>query len=206
MKFHGQYEEDRIILELLPEDVKGQYIDIGAGLPVKLSNTYFFYKMGWSGILIEPNQELAKTLQTTRSRDIILPIAITSYDGKLEMCDTIAMNSPLGGYYKNLHSDKVYEVDCITMETLLQRYPEFKEPDFVSIDIESGEDKLLSKCNFDIFKPKLIVIEHWCRGMNKEGDMLVRMDYREVWKHYLLPYYNFVEKTDGNSFYVRKEK
>ena len=60
MKFHGQFEEDKLILKYLPENPKRQYMDIGAGAPVKLSNTYFFYQMGWNGMLIEPNKKWLK--------------------------------------------------------------------------------------------------------------------------------------------------
>ncbi len=121
------------------------------------------------------------------------------------MSNTVAMNSYLGGYFNNEHPNKLYKVKCMTMNTLLKKYPDYKEPDFVSIDIESGEEKLFSKCDFRVFKPSLIVVEYWIRGFDGKGDMKVRMDYKPKWEHYLLPYYEFKEETDGNAFYLRRK-
>jgi hypothetical protein len=51
--FYSQFGEDVILSKYLTEK-KGFYLDIGSGDPVRKSNTYFLYKLGWSGILIDP--------------------------------------------------------------------------------------------------------------------------------------------------------
>ena len=51
--FYSQYGEDAIISKYFPES-EGFYLDIGSGDPVRGSNTFFLYKKGWSGILIDP--------------------------------------------------------------------------------------------------------------------------------------------------------
>ena len=52
-KYYSQFGEDTILQKYLQED-KGFYLDIGSGDPVRGSNTFFLYKKGWSGILIDP--------------------------------------------------------------------------------------------------------------------------------------------------------
>ena len=52
-KFYSQFGEDTILQKYLQEN-KGFYLDIGSGDPVRGSNTFFLYKKGWSGILIDP--------------------------------------------------------------------------------------------------------------------------------------------------------
>ena len=52
-KFYSQFGEDSILQKYLQEN-KGFYLDIGSGDPVRGSNTFFLYKKGWSGILIDP--------------------------------------------------------------------------------------------------------------------------------------------------------
>jgi len=51
--YYSQFGEDQILDKLLPEK-KGFFLDIGAGRPIRYSNTYLFYKRGWNGILIDP--------------------------------------------------------------------------------------------------------------------------------------------------------
>lgn len=43
--------EDRILREVLPP--KGTYLDIGCSTPIKSSNTFLLYLMGWSGTCID---------------------------------------------------------------------------------------------------------------------------------------------------------
>ena len=52
-EFYSQFGEDTILEKYLQEH-KGFYLDIGSGDPVRGSNTFFLYKKGWSGILIDP--------------------------------------------------------------------------------------------------------------------------------------------------------
>lgn len=48
----SQFGEDMELEKLCPPE--GVYIDIGSGRPVSGSNTYFLYKSGWSGVLVDP--------------------------------------------------------------------------------------------------------------------------------------------------------
>jgi hypothetical protein len=77
--------------------------------------------------------------------------------------------------------------------TLLDKHPEYKEPDFFSLDVDSGEAFVLSTIDFSVFKPKLIVIEYTLRGI----------DFTENWKHFLADY-DEKEQFGGNAFYLRK--
>lgn len=209
--FYSQHKEEETINKYLlsyfsidPKKETGTYIDIGGGNPIKLSNTYYYYKNNWKGIIIEPHPRYKKEILKERPNDIFLPIAITDYNGNVGMCDTATVGSSVGDLYTKQKADKSFRVDCVTMNELIKKYPNFAEPDFVTIDIESNEGKLLSKCDFEIFKPKIIVIEYWCRGIDKEGNEVDRMDYRSQWEHYLTPYYTFKEEVMGNAIYVRK--
>ena len=58
------------------------YLDIGANEPKYISNTYYFYERGSTGVLIEPNPFLYKKLKMQRPKDIILNIGIGFTDVK----------------------------------------------------------------------------------------------------------------------------
>ena len=201
---YSQDREEDIIFRYLNKKSSGIYIDIGAGDPEQISNTFHLYQMGWRGLLIEPFMRHHKAIKLKRPDDVLLSIAISDYDGEIDMCSTVSANTPLYKYYYN--SQHIYKVKCLTINTLIKEYPKYKDPDFVSIDIETGEEKLLSKCDFEIFKPELICIEHWCRGTDDAGKEVTRMDYRPIWEHYLLSHYVRGKETAGNTFYLRKGK
>ena len=55
---YSQFGEDKVIRSFLPERF-GNYLDIGAGHPVRKLNTFLLYKLGWHGTLIEPIADLA---------------------------------------------------------------------------------------------------------------------------------------------------
>jgi hypothetical protein len=52
------------------------YLDVGAFHPTKLSNTYYFYRGGRRGVLVEPNVDMAELLRTVRPKDVTLVAGI----------------------------------------------------------------------------------------------------------------------------------
>jgi hypothetical protein len=199
--YSSQHEEERFIqkyLEKNPDKEMGTYVDIGAGQPCEINNTYYYYCRGWNGLLVEPHPRYAEKIKITRPRDIFEPVAISNYDGIVQMCDTATIGSFIGDDYKRTFPVRCYNVKCMTMNTLSTKYPQFLEADILNIDIETNEDKALSQCNFEKIKPKIILIEFQVRGV----------DYRKNWEHYILPYYDFQEiiPDSSNAIYTRKKE
>ena len=50
---------------------RGTYVDVGGGHPVAGSVTFWFYKRGWSGVVVEPQGDLARLHRTLRPRDTV---------------------------------------------------------------------------------------------------------------------------------------
>ena len=46
--------EDFALMKYLAKIKNGNYIDIGSHRPVKISNTFLFYLLGWIGICVDP--------------------------------------------------------------------------------------------------------------------------------------------------------
>lgn len=207
-KSYTQHGEEEYILKYCGDKTDGIYIDIGAGFPRELSNTYFLYEKGWKGLCFEPYPHQAipldwtdkrdETWQEYRPKDILLPLALSDHNGEIVMISTGCKDSFIGEIYANQERykqgpDRV--VPCKTMESVLLDYPEFKEPDFVSIDVDSYEHKVFAGMDFNNFKPKLICVEYIVRNN----------DLRKNWEHLLLPYYEPKEVITGNCFYLRKQ-
>lgn len=60
------------------------YIDIGSFHPVKESNTYFLYKHGWSGTLVDPNSYFNVLVHELRPHDILYNCAVDVVSGTRE--------------------------------------------------------------------------------------------------------------------------
>lgn len=64
---------DRIVASLL-RDVEsgGFYVDVGAHHPITNSNTYYFYRKGWTGIAIDGSEKYKADWQRERPGDVVL--------------------------------------------------------------------------------------------------------------------------------------
>ena len=80
----SQSGEDIVLAELLP-DRRGLYVDVGAAHPRLGSNTYFLYRRGWDGLLVEPNPRIAADLRKARPRDRVIQAAAGATSGTVEI-------------------------------------------------------------------------------------------------------------------------
>src|SRR6186713_1276577 len=69
---YSQEGEDLILKRFFSEKSGGFYVDVGAHHPKRFSNTYMFYKEGWSGINIDAMPGSMKLFNKVRSKDINL--------------------------------------------------------------------------------------------------------------------------------------
>lgn len=70
---YSEFGEDFTVAVLLGFKKNGFYVDIGAFRPKELSVTYYFYKkLGWKGIIVEPNPAAKKLFRAQRSRDLFI--------------------------------------------------------------------------------------------------------------------------------------
>jgi len=163
----SQEGEDLILDRLLNNVERGFYVDVGAHHPFRFSNTQLFYERGWNGINIEPNPDNFKYFKKYRKNDINLNIGLSNIKGSLKyyMFNEPALNTfdrqeallKEKGIYR---IDKTVDVEVTTLSTVLELYlPKSKSIDFLSIDVEGFEKLILKSYNFDICRPKVIVVE-----------------------------------------------
>lgn len=143
------------------------YLDIGAYDPVIFSNTYLFYQAGCSGVLIEPDPELAYSLRQKRPKDKVLNIGISKSAGEQNF---YLVNPPTLNtfskkefeqyklFYPNTELRKVVKTKTLPLNTILEKYFD-KGLDLLSIDVEGLDYEILSSFNLDKYRPKVICIE-----------------------------------------------
>lgn len=169
-KYYSQYGEDVIINAYWFKHFQKKnifYLDIGSGHPKFLSNTYFFYKKGNSGICVDANNILCKKFHKKRSRDIIWNYAVTINDVKSccyykfnRYCyNTTNKNNVNYLQSKGLLLKKKIQVNAIGINELLEKAYNINNINFLSIDIEGQEFNLIKAINFDKYRPEIICIE-----------------------------------------------
>ena len=144
----------------------GFYIDIGAYHPYKHSNTYILHKAGWRGMNIDPRPGIKKLFDRYRPNDINIEAGIGSEDKQMTyyiLEEDQKMNSFSKESLEKLGAfesvKRTIDVPVYTLDSLLKKYPDIKNIDYLNIDAEGFEMEILSGLNFEKLKPKVISIE-----------------------------------------------
>ena len=194
-KSYSQCGEDIFIIEFFKNKItNGTYLDIGAFNPIKFNNTYLLHKKGWKGTNIDLNQTSIDLFKILRPHDQNICAAVSD---KIEKVEVYLENlfSPLNTIspdrFKLFHNDtlkkKTYHVETKTINGLINH-----KFDFLNIDIEGLDIKVLKSINLKFFNPKLICIE-----------ILNPKDEIEL-NDYLVKYgYYFIKKM-GPSYFFQK--
>lgn len=201
----SQNGEDLIIDQFLNYKKNGFYMDIGAYDPYRFSNTYRFYKKGWQGINIEPNTKKIKKFVSARPRDINLNIGIGTKSETLNFYnffpDTISTFSQKDAQnYQDLGFKLIsrLRVRVERLEKIFMKYCPNVNVDFLSIDTEGFEMKVLKSNNWKKFRPKIICIESFTFNSSR----LKSSERREIGKFLSRVGYKKVFSNDTNIIYT----
>ena len=152
---------------VLKQFTTGVYLDIGAAHPVESSNTYYFYKRGWRGICVEPNPDFCSLYPEFRPHDKLYNIGLSSKAGTFQY--NTFEHAYLNGFYGqdivdwHISVNKQKYLGCTELEC--REIGEFLENeisssiDFLNIDVETLDEKILSAWRWDICKPTVICAE-----------------------------------------------
>lgn len=144
------------------------YLDLGANHAKEISNTYYFYKNGARGVLVEANPELIGELKFYRNADVILNRCIANKSG--EVVNFYIMNgdglsspdreSAEAAIAENswLKIEKMVSVQTITVQEILDTYFD-KAPTVLNLDIEGREMDILESFDFTRYRPLILIIE-----------------------------------------------
>lgn len=161
---------------------KGYFLEIGAYDGVKLSNTYLLEKRyGWNGICIEANPYNFQKLIKNRN-SICVNACIDKKEGEVDFIirDLFSGICSLDTDNKNMliGSCKIIKMRTTTLGKLLEEYKAPKEIDYLSIDVEGAEERILSQFDFNRYKFKCITIERPAQSirtlLKKFGYLLIK--------------------------------
>lgn len=172
-KTYAQYGED-IILDGLCKTIniaQPRYIDIGTHHATNLSNTYFFYRQGSSGICIEPSPDLARAITKKRSRDIVRAVGIGATNSSEPLPYYVLTAQTMNTFSKedaeqtisapHMYGPQKIEhiklVPVIGINEILTEYGIYT--DIVSIDTEGMDEEIVRAIDFTRHHPKIFCIE-----------------------------------------------
>lgn len=167
-KYYSQVGEDILLKAIFENKNDGFYVDVGAHHPFRYSNTYLLYSKGWRGINIDARPDIIDFFNEKRKRDINLSIGISDEKSKLTY---YAFNDPgintfsLEAAQKQLKNKDFFilsenKIDVIPLEEVLEKHlPQDKQIDFMNIDCEGFDLKVLKSFDIKKYHPTVILIE-----------------------------------------------
>ena len=177
----------------------GFYVDVGAHHPIQRNNTHLLFKKGWEGINIDVNQFSIDLFNFLRPNDLNLQVAVSDKEGEISFFYQKKF-SQLNTTDKKIAEENFHgkfqerKVKCQTIKNILDnsKYKN-KKIDFLNIDVEGAEMKVLETLNFEIYDPSLICIEilgyrdlniekrEIAIKNNKIFKFLVDRGYKKIW-------------------------
>lgn len=177
MEYKSQHKQDEFIVNYFKGKQNGVFVDIGAHDGITLSNTYVLEKeFNWSGICVEPmHHEYVKCCE---NRNCVVyncavydsngteKFTMLEYDGYPDMLSGIAkdisfkhMGHILSEGNRMGAKQKVITVETRILNEILEENKIY-EIDFLSVDTEGSELKILKSIDFNKFHIKVVIYEN----------------------------------------------
>jgi len=188
-KSYSMNNEDTVILEHFKDKKNGFYVDVGCYHPIHRNNTYLLHRQNWSGINIDVSQFSIDLFNYMRPKDINYNCAISNknesiklfFQKELSQLSTTDRDQAKSVFQGSI---KEKEIQAFTLDKILNR-SKYKDSkiDFLDIDVEGADLKVLEGLSFDKFKPELICLEINEKEVkqSKIYNFLVDKNYELIW-------------------------
>ena len=151
-------------------NIKGYYVEVGANDPRERSQTWHLEQQGWTGVLIEPQPNLAATLRAERKAMVFAVACSSPTNAGRELPLHVA--GPLSSFDRRSMApgatpEKVIRVPVRTLDSILEEAGSPTAFDFLSIDVEGHEIEVLQGLDLARWRPRLIMIEDHVADLSK---------------------------------------
>ncbi len=170
---------------------RGFFVEVGANDPRWISQTFAMEQRGWTGVLVEPQPDLADALRHERSAQVFAVACSSCADAGSEL--TLHLAGPQSSFNRALNSGDVkphgtISVPVRTLDDILIEVGA-STIDFVSIDVEGHELQVLDGFDLERWRPRLLVIE----------DLLL---HTRLHRHLAQRGYRWIRRTGIDNWYV----
>ena len=157
-KTYSQFGEDLIINNFFKNFV-GKYVDIGCYHPIKYNNTLLLYEKGWTGINIDLNQTSIDLFNVVRKNDLNILACLSDKEEEVVVYFDNKFSALNSIYTKNLDKFGIKDFKKIKVKTKIFSNLVKDNFDFLNIDCEGNDYKILRSIDLKKYNPKLICIE-----------------------------------------------
>ena len=181
--------EDTVVTDYFKDKKNGFYVDVGCYHPIHRNNTYLLHKKNWNGINIDTSQFSIDLFNYMRPNDHNYNCAISNkneviklfYQKELSQLSTTESVQAEKVFQGNIKEKKI---QASTLNEILNK-SKYKDSkiDFLDIDVEGADLKVLEGLSFDKFKPELICIEIHEKKIDESKiyKFLVDKKYKLIW-------------------------
>jgi FkbM family methyltransferase len=165
---YAQNAEDirvwRAFADVDPVAERLTYVDVGANEPRHLSITASLSDLGWSGLLIEADPDLAAELRVRRPRDMVAQLAAAAGPGELTFYRVPGTGlGTLDASEADAARARGFEVEAVVVQTealddVLDRHG-ISQIHFMSIDVEGAEAIVLQGLSLTRHRPWVLSVE-----------------------------------------------
>ncbi len=201
LKFMSQKGQDQWVIEdVFNYERDGFFVDLGAADGKNISNTYLLEKeLGWNGICIEANPNMFKNLKMHRNCILVKTcIDQTNHevdfrvDNKLHggiVAEDTDNRSSLFKFDRNTKKITLLSFQTKTLEQVLDENNAPSVIDYLSLDVEGAETRIMKNFPFDRYTFLAMTIERPTPELN---EIFFRNGYV------------FVKNSRYDSFYVHQ--
>ena len=201
---YAQNLEDYHLARLFPDVANGTYVDVGGGHPVADNVSFHAYLRGWRGLVVEPQEELARLYAGVRPRDHVVSCLAGQRTGTIDFHVVEGFHGLSSAVAANAERARAYgaatQVVTKPVEPLSALIDKAGLGDihFLKIDVEGAEPDVLAGLDLVRHRPHVILVEA-VNPNNLQADV-------SAWEPGLLAAnYTFVFFDNLNRFYVAEE-
>jgi FkbM family methyltransferase len=188
----GPEMEDELKEAFFAHSRSGYFVEVGANDPQDLSQTWHLEQRGWTGILVEPQPELAAELRRRRAARVFAVACSSPEHAGTDMVLHLAgIHSSLDPAL-NISTVSAHGSIKVPVRALDDILSEAGAPiplDLLSIDVEGLEIDVLRGLALERWRPRLILVEDLAMNLRL---------HRYLRRHG----YKWVRRTGLNSWYV----
>jgi len=171
---YSQFGEDIILDELIKTGKRtGFFVDIGCYHPTKHSNSYALYKRGWRGVNIDVETRKIQAFNLVRPKDCNVLSAVSDKKESVVLYrySDYGVGSTISDEYAETVSDNLMDTTILETKTLMEildssPYKD-RQIDVISVDVEGMDFRVIKSLNFDIYQPKIVIVEDHHRTLEE---------------------------------------
>jgi FkbM family methyltransferase len=200
--YRSQNGEDRWLDAHFGARRSGFFVEVGAYDGVHLSNTYHFEQSGWTGVLVEPDPQMADRCRRERPRSRTFQCAAGDRAGEISFYKVAGGEAYSTTSLSAAHRERLNRMGLawrevrVAVRTLDSILEEAHAPDvdFVSIDVEGGELAVLRGFDIRRWKPAVVLVE-----------TNAARRHPEIRRYFVANGYAYRHSIDVNDFYLPAE-